>query len=150
MAIGAPRLKGQEMQLLVLDGANRVDEIKAITSQDNESKLEIKQEGFLGEVSDEYDTVYSGEGGSFEFQVHKIKWLTFKARIIAKAKREQPTITFNIVHVWLFANGDSLLRTYLDIAWGAISESAGSRKDYVKVKMQYACSEASEQQNAFI
>lgn len=150
MPIGAPRLKGQEIQILVLDGANRVDEIKAVASFDTESKLEIKQEGFLGETTDEFDMVYSGEGGSFECQIHAAKIAEFKQRVIEKARRIQPTITFNIVYVKLFANGDTTTTTFSDVAFGPITENAASRKDYVKAKFQFACSEAPTQVNAFV
>lgn len=150
MPIGAPRLKGQEIQILVLDGANRVDEIKAIGSFDTESKLELKQEGFLGETTDEFDMVYSGEGGSFEMQIHAAKVANFKQRVIEKARRIQPTITFNIVYVQLFANGDTVTTTFSDVAFGPITENVASRKEYVKAKFQFACSEAPVQVNAFV
>lgn len=150
MPIGAPRLKGQEIQLLVLDGANRVDEIRAVSSLDTESKLELKQDGFLGETTDEFDMVYSGEGGGFEIQIHNAKLANFKQRIIEKARRIQPTITFNIVYVELFANGDSTTTTFTDVSFGPITTNVANRKDYVKAKFTFACSEAPVQVNAFV
>lgn len=150
MSIESPRLRGQEVQLLVLDGANRVEEIKAIGSYDVASKYEIQQDGFIGETTDEYDFIYSGESGSFKFQINSSKWARFKARINAKARRVQPTLTFNIVRVQLFANGSSLTTTYQNVAWGEIAESGGSRRDFVSLNMPFACSDAIDAEDAFL
>lgn len=150
MAIGAPRLRGQEVQLLVLDGANRVEEIKAIGSYDVSSQLEIQQDGFIGETTDEYDFIYSGEKGSFKFQIHNAKWTKFRERIVAKARRIQPTLTFNIVRIQLFADGSSVTSTYVNVAFGEFAESGGSRKDFVSLNLPFACSEVDVLNDAFV
>jgi len=38
--------------------------------------------------------------------------------------------------------------TYIDVKWGAMSTSAGSRTDFVKLKTSFSCSTRANKQNA--
>lgn len=138
-----PRLKGQEMSIRVVDGSEVVDQIDSTASFNDSVKFEIKEDGFLGEVVNRFDTVLNGYSGDMEFQVHDAKWLLFVERVEKKATREDPTITFNIVRTDFFANGSSAVIVYKDVSWGEFGTSVGSRTDFTKVKAPFATGERS-------
>lgn len=150
MAIGL-RLKGQEVSIIVIAGGNVVQEVKAVSNLNDETKLDIKEDGFLGETANEYDQVYNGMSGDFEMQLHRAQWeTTLKQRIINKARRIEPNLVFNVVRIDFYPNGDTVTTTFTDVSWGAIPRTTAARGDFVKVKFAFACSEAPVSVNAFI
>lgn len=141
----APRLLGTDVSIKVMRDGQTVTSINAVGSFGDEAKLEIKQDGFLGEPVDRFDTVHHGYGGDFEFQVNTHQWETdFVASVERRARREEFT-TFNVVRTDRYSNGQSAISTFKEVAWGPFQRTTGSRAEYVKVKGQYACSEKSVQ-----
>jgi hypothetical protein len=136
-----PRLLGTDVSIrLIRDGA-QVASINAVGSFNDEVKLEMKQDGFLGEPVDRFDTIHHGYGGDLEFQVNRHTWQTdFLASIEARARREVFT-TFNLVRTDRYSNGQSAISTYKNVAWGPVPTNVPSRADYVKVKLSFGCSE---------
>lgn len=131
---------------ILQDGA-LVDELQAVGSFNDEVKLEIKEDGFLGEPTNRVDQILNGYGGDLEVQVNSPSYLTFVASVEAKGKREAFPI-FNVVQTQLYANGQTAVITYPDVSWGAIPTSVGGRPEYAKVKLPFACSDRTVQVNA--
>lgn len=136
-----PRLLGTDVSIRIVRDGTLIGSINATASFNDEIKLEMKQDGFLGEPTDRYDTIHHGYGGDMEFQVNRAQYETdFVASVEARARREAFTI-FNVIRTNRYSNGQSVIATYKDVAWGPFQRSTGARADYVKVKTTFGCSE---------
>lgn len=142
-----PRLKGQEVEIRVISGSNLVQTISSIGSFNDNTKFELKEDGFLGEVVNRYDEILNGYGGDFEFQVNDANWYLFQQQIADRATRKNPSLVFNIIRTDFFANGSTAVVTYTDVKWGGMPQSIGSRGDFVKVRAEFATSERKVQIN---
>jgi hypothetical protein len=148
MAAGL-RLRGQEVSIKVTSAGNVVTEVSGnIGSFNNEDGYEIKEDGFLGEKTNRYDQNVTGYSGDFEFQVNKASWGNVGKAIRKKAQREDTTLVFNVIRTNIFADGSTKIDTFADVSWGPISETVGSRADFVKVKMSFKTSDKDEDINA--
>jgi hypothetical protein len=141
------RLKGQEVSFRAIRGGVVVDSIDSVTSFDEDVMMEIKQDGFLGELVNRFDAIFNGFGGNFEFHVHNNLWVGFQRGIIDKAQRLTPDTVYNCIRTDFYPNGDNTIYTYRDVQWGAMPTTVASRGDYVKVKGSFNCSERPEQVN---
>jgi hypothetical protein len=142
------RLKGQEVSIRVIDSGTMVASLDSITSFNEEMKSEIKEDGFLGEVANRFDDIFNGFGGDFEIHVRRSDYVNFQKRVKERQQRKVVTRVFNVVRTDLYPDGTSTVFTYIDVKWGAMSTSAGSRTDFVKMKTSFACSERADKQNA--
>lgn len=136
-----PRLKGQEISVRVLQDGQVIRTLDSISSFNDTVALEIKEDGFLGEPTNRFDEILNGFGGDFEAQTTNANFIDLQLAVIERATRRTPGITFNVVRVDLYPNGDSAIFTYVDVRWGEQPTSIGSRGDYVKFKASFKCSE---------
>lgn len=137
------RLKGQEISVRILQDGVVFRTIDSISSFNESVALEIKEDGFLGEPTNRFDEVLNGFGGDFEAQTTNSNFIQLQLAVIEKATRRTPGITFNVVRVDLYPNGDSNIFTYVDVHWGEQPTSIGGRGDFVKYKASFKCSERS-------
>jgi hypothetical protein len=144
----ASRLKGQEVEIRVVNAGNVVTSIAAIATFNEQVMLETKQDGFLGEVVDRFDDILRGYGFDLEFQVSEAAWIDLQTAIIDRAQRKTPEVTFNVIRTDFYANGDTLIVTYSDVKFGAQPLSIASRGDFVKVKIEGKSSERTIQKNS--
>ncbi len=142
------RLKGQEVSIRTIRGGSVIDSIDSVSVFNQETMMEIKQDGFLGEYVNRFDSIHNGFGGDFEFHVHNGLWVAFERSIIDKAQRNTPDTVYNVIRTDFYPNGDNVIYTYRDVQWGAIPHTVASRGDYVKVKATFNCSERPEQVNS--
>lgn len=142
------RLKGQEVSIRVVDSGTLVASLDSISNFNSEMKSEIKEDGFLGETTNRFDDIHNGYGGDFEIQLRRPDWANFQLRVQARQERKNPNIVFNVVRTDLYPDGTSTVYTYIDVKWGAMTESIGNRADFVKGKCQFACSKRTVKQNA--
>lgn len=142
------RLKGQEVSIrIVRDGV--VDtEIDSISSFNEETALELKEAGYLGETVNRFDEILNGFGGDMEIHVTRANWIALELAVISRARRETVAVVFNVVVTDLYPNGESQLRVYSDVHWGPMPKAVASRGDYVKPKLQFKCSERAVSVNA--
>lgn len=140
-----PRLRGQEAELrLIRDGVPEAT-IVLISSMEETFKLEKKQDGFLGEVTDRYDHLFQGVDGKAEFQVNDNAWMPFQNAIKAQAQRKQPGVVINIIRTDYYANGQTSIITYADCKFGPMPTSVAGRGEFVKVSLDFSCSDRDEQ-----
>ena len=142
------RLKGQEVSIRVVDSGTMVASLDSITSFNEEMKSEIKEDGFLGEVANRFDDIFNGFGGDFEIHIRRSDYVNFQKRVKERQQRKVVTRVFNVVRTDLYPDGTSTVFTYLDVKWGTMSTSAGSRTDFVKMKTSFSCSDRADKQNA--
>lgn len=139
------RARGQEVTVLITRGSVLEAEFTDVLSFNAEDTFELKEQGFLGQKSKKYETIYNGSKFDLEMQLHSTDWWKFKQAVRAKATREQPDLVFNISGLVEFDNGQSALVTFPDVAFGPMPENVPQREDYVKVKLSGACSLPLEQ-----
>lgn len=144
----AQRLKGQEVVIKLVRDSVVVTEISAIGSFNDNVDIEMKQDAFLGEQSDQYDDHFKGYTFDLEFQIADALWVEFQLAVISRASRAQPGLVFNVVRSDLFSNGSSIIYTYQDVKFGAQPTSVASRGDFVKVKLAGGCSNRAVLPNA--
>jgi hypothetical protein len=141
MAAGQ-RVKGQEVVISVISDGQQVANITAIKSFSLEYQTEIKKEGYLGETTDRRDDLFNGVSGDFDLHFGDPDVFVLIDKIQARARRRQPGIKFNILCTLNLPNGQRVRISVPDVYFGPIPVSAGSRSDYVSVKMSFEAQEA--------
>jgi hypothetical protein len=144
------RLLGQDVTVRLIRDGTVVSEITAIGTFDDTMENEIKEENFLGHTASTYSDVFSGYKGNLEFQSARSGWTEFVEAIRSRAQRKDPGIVFNVVRSDIYANGDSTVFVYMDVAWGPAASSIASRKEFAKHKLTFACSERSMTNNQLL
>ena len=138
----AQRIKGQEVEIVMLvDWAPR-ENLAFAQSLDFTFKTEIKEEGFLGETTNRYDTVFNGVEGKTQHQFDNPEPFNIVRLIVNKARSREPGTTFNLRATLKFPSGQKARIVFRDVAFGSLPFSVGSRTDYVKFSMDFSCSEA--------
>jgi len=133
------RLKGQEVSVRVVRGGNVVNSIDSISTFNDQVALELKEEGYLGEVVNRFDEILNGFGGDFEFHVTRGDWNDLVQAIIDRAQRRTPDVQFNVIRTDFYPNGDSVTYTYTNVFWGPVPTAVPSRGDYVRPRMEFRC-----------
>lgn len=144
------RLKGQEVSIRIVAGGVLQASIDSVSSMDDNVKLNLLEQGFLGETANRFDESFDGFGANFEIQMTKADASQLDDAIVAKAKRETPDVVFNMVRTDLYSDGSSNVYTYMDMHWGSIPTTISSRGDYVKKKFSAACTERLRQMNGVV
>ena len=143
-----PRLKGQEVSVRIINNGTVVTEIDSVANLNEATMLEIKEAGYLGETTNRFDEVLNGFGGDLEINITRANWIALELAVIARARRETPDVKFNVVVTDFLPNGETVIKTYLDVAWGEMPKSVPGRGDYVKPKLAFKCSERAVAVNA--
>lgn len=144
------RLLGQDVTVRMVRDGVVVAEITAIGSFDDSTDIETKEEQFLGRVGADFSDVFNGYSGNLEFQSATAGYQDFVDAVVARASRADPGIVFNIVQSEVFANGDSNIFVYHDVAWGAVPKNVSGRKEFVKWKLAFKCTERTSTKNAIL
>jgi len=145
MASNDSRLRGQEVEVRISLNGNLQDTITAIASFEETFKLEKKEDGFLGEVTNRYDHIFNGIDGKCEFQVNSADWMTFQNAVKAQAQRKQPATQINLVRTDYYGSGQTAIITYGNCKFGAMPTSVAGRGEFVKVSLDFSCSDRDEQ-----
>lgn len=139
------RLRGQEAEIRIMRDGVMEASITMFTNMDDTAKFEKKEDGFLGETTNRYDFIFNGYDGKVEFQVHDTDWIKLQNAIKAKAMRKNVNTVINIVRTDYYANGQTAVITYMDLSFGPMPTTIPSRGDFVKVSMDFSCSDRDEQ-----
>lgn len=124
------RIRGQETEvLLILDGTV-LDTITDIRSIEFAFKLEMKEEGYLGELTNRYDEIFNGMRGRIEFHFENDDIFTLITAVLERAKRRTPGTLVNIKTTLNFPNGDRPRVIIPDVKFGEIPINFASRSDY--------------------
>lgn len=142
------RLKGQEVSIKVVSDGVLEAEVNTVATYNDTVKAQIKEQGYLGEVVNRFDDIHDGFGGDMEIHLTNAAWHFFEERVIARQQRRRPGLVFNVVRTDIFPNGSTAVKVYKDVAWGEMPSNVSARGDYVKVKLQFGCSERPLKVNA--
>lgn len=142
------RIKGQEASIRIVQNAVVLATIDSVSAFNNTVLLELKEAGYLGETVNRFDEVLNGFGGDMDMHFTNANWRQLEQAIIARARREQPDLVFNVVRTDFFPNGDTSILTYMNVFWGPIPENIPDRKEYIKAHLEFRCSERPVKLNA--
>ncbi len=131
------RIKGQEVEtLIVVDGVVQ-ENITDIRSFEVAAKLEIKEEGYLGEKTNRYDEIFNGVRGRMELHFENADVFTLIQSVANRAKRRTPGVQINIKATLNFPNGDRSRIQINDVALGELPINFGSRGDYGTLAVEF-------------
>jgi hypothetical protein len=145
MATNDPRLRGQEVEVRIVTNGTLENSITAVATFEETFKLEKKEDAFLGETNNRYDHIFQGIDGRMEFQVNSNDWMIFQNVIKAQAQRKTPGTKINLTRTDYYANGQTSIITYSDCKFGPSPTSVAGRGEFVKVSLDFSCSDRVEQ-----
>jgi hypothetical protein len=132
------RVKGQEVVVQIVADGELLDEITAVSDFSDSTDMEIIAKGYLGEKTNRQDDILNGYSGSLSFDQQSQQWYVLKAKIEARAKREQPDLQFNISKTLFFPGGQTPSVTFVDVKFGKLDEKTGGRNSYLSVTIPWA------------
>lgn len=136
------RLKGQEVEVSMLIDGEPQEALQFARSLEFRFMTQRKEEGYLGETTQRFDTIFNGVQGKLQFHQDRPVPFNIIRAIISKARRREPGTQFNIRSTLSYSNGQRARVVFRDCEFGELPISAGSRQDYVGFELDFACSEA--------
>jgi len=133
----AQRIKGQEVELLLVEDNVPLSSIQDIRSFEMAAQLEILREGYLGETTDRRDSVYRGFRGKMELHYENRDVLDLVRRLIDKARRRTPGVRINAKATFVFPGGERVRMLLKDLSFGEVPISFGSRTDYGTISLDF-------------
>jgi len=137
------RIKGQEVEVIIVEGGQPLNTIRDVRSFDISAQLEILSEGYLGETTDRRDEIYRGFSGSMELNFENPDILDFTRRIVDRARRREPGLVINVKATLQFPSGKRTRVLLKDVFFGEVPMSFGSRSDYGTVSLSFEGSDYS-------
>jgi hypothetical protein len=130
------RVKGQEVQILYVAGGTLQETLTDTVSFEFGPKLELKEQGYLGETTNRHDDIYNGVKFTGKLHCHTQDWFSMQTSIIQRARRQVPSITFNISAVLDFPNGNTPSVLLSDCYFGPQTQQVGGRGEYVTINIE--------------
>lgn len=137
MATAQPRIKGQEVSILVMQNNVPLTTFGDIRSFESEEMLEILREGYLGETTDRRDMVYRGFSGRLEMHIENTTYLTFRQAMVDKARRRTTGVRVNIKATLNFPGQQRVRLILKDVNFGPMPLTVGNRAEYVTVALTF-------------
>jgi len=139
--MASQRIKGQETEVLILVDGSIVETVTDVRSFEVAAKLELKEEGYLGEATNRYDEIFNGVRGRMELHIENDDIFDLWSSIIDRAKRRQPGTQINIKSTLNFPNGDRPRILISDAFFGESPLNFASRGDYGTVGLEFSASD---------
>lgn len=137
--MASPRLKGQEVEaMLIVDGQVK-DTITDIRSFEVAAKLEQKEEGYLGEKTNRYDEIFNGVRGRMELHYENGDVFAFMQQVIDRAKRRTPGTQVNIKASLNYPSGERKRVLLRDVYFGEMPFNFSSRSDFGTLSLDFQC-----------
>lgn len=135
------RIKGQEISLnVVLDGAIQ-DSITDIRNFEVTPKIDILDEQYLGQTTDQFDEIFKGVHGKFDIHFESQDVFLFIQAVVNRARRRTPGTVVNIKATLNFPNGDRPRVALQNVFFADFPITFGSRSDYGQISMEFSASE---------
>lgn len=139
--MGADRIRGQEVEVLLIVDGTVQENITDVRSFEFAGKLEMQEEGYLGESTNRYDEIYNGVRGRMELHFENEEVFNFMTSVIDRAKRRTPGTQVNIKATLSFPNGDRPRILINDASFGEVPVNFASRSDYGTVGLEFQASD---------
>jgi hypothetical protein len=139
----AQRIKGQEVELLVVVNGVPYTSLTDILSFNVTPNFEIKEEEYLGETSKRFDEIFNGVSFDMELHFEDPGVLSFMQVVKDRAERRTPGTTINVKATLNFPNGDRPRIILKDCYFGDMPIGFGGRSDYGTFKIDGKCTDIS-------
>lgn len=139
----AQRVKGQDVEVLIIVGGVAQDTITDIRNFEVVVKLDKLQEGYLGETTDRYDEIFKGCDGSMEMHFENSDVFNLITSVIDRARRRVPGVKVNIKATMNMPNGERPRIVLQDAFFANVPMTFGSRSDYGNIKLDFSTSDYS-------
>lgn len=135
------RLKGQDTTVLMSQsGIGVLSQLDSIQDLELTIKLDLLQEGYLGETTDRYDDIFKGMAGTFTAHMTTAKIYDIVQAIIDRARRRTPGTTFNLKTTLQFPNGERRRAIIDNLFFSEIPNAFPKREEYASIKFTFASS----------
>lgn len=131
------RIKGQEIEILLIVGGVVQDTITDIRSFEVAAKLAMTEEGYLGEKTNRYDEVFNGMRGRIELHFENKDVFDLLTSIVDRAKRRTPGTKINVKATLNFPNGDRPRFLISDVSFGEIPFNFAGRSEYGTMGLEF-------------
>ena len=138
----AQRVKGQEVETIILIDSVPQDSLSYARSIEMTFKTEIKEEGYLGETTQRYDTIFNGLSGKVTYHYDSPDIFNLITAVVDKAKRRTPGTRINVKATINFPSGRRARVVIKDVEFGPLPVSFGGRADYGELQVDFAASDA--------
>ncbi len=101
------------------------------------AKLEIKEEGYLGEKTNRYDEIFNGVRGRLELHFENQDVFSLMTSIIDRAKRRTPGVQINVKATLNFPNGERPRILISNASFGELPFNFPSRGDYGTAGLEF-------------
>lgn len=136
----AGRVKGQNLELILIVDNQPVANVITCKSFEVELKNELLDEGYLGETTQRYDSIFNGAEGKLDLHIENQDALKVAQAIIDKARQRTPGVTFNLKATMNMPNGQRPRMLFPDVEWGALPISFGGRAEYGSLTLNFGVS----------
>lgn len=134
------RLKGQAVEVLISSGNKPLTNLTNIKDFEVTVQQEILSEGYLGQTTEQKDSIFNGIAGNLTIHIDNQDVFKFVSEIVDKARSRTPGLKVNIKATLNFPNGQRPRIMINDVEFGDIPLNFGSRKDYGSVKLTFEAS----------
>ncbi len=135
------RIKGQEVSIFVSGPDGDEDALENIGTLEITINLEVLEEGYLGQVSNEFDDIFNGVSGKIDAHLARASYFALQEKIQNRAQRRSPADEkFNIGARLAFPSGESARVTVEDCKFGPLTMTVGGRKEYVDTPIEFSSS----------
>lgn len=136
------RIKGQETVVTILSDGEFQARIDSIASAEITFELEVLEEGYLGETSNRYDSIFNGMSLSLSGHLTNRQFIQLSQAIVNRAQRRTGAAARIDVGLTLaFPGGDLVTLAIPDVQFGPIPFNDSSRSDYVEFTLEGSSSE---------
>ena len=137
----AQRIKGQDVEVLLIVDSQIIRSITAVKSFEMKAQLEMLDEGYLGEKTNRKDSIYKGVSATIELNFDSPDIFDLFDKVIQKAKRRTPGTKINVKATLNFPNGVRKRVLIPDCEFGELPMSFGSRSDFGSVSLDLSASD---------
>lgn len=136
------RIKGQEIQILVISAGNLLSRITDIQSSELTFELEILEEGYIGKKSNDFDMIFNGVTVKMEAHMSNDQAITLAQAIVDRAQRRTGEgARIDVVHVYQFDDGRVVTITVPNLQFQSVPLNNGGRAEYLSVSFEAKSSE---------
>lgn len=133
----AQRIKGQECNLLLVQDGQPLDTITDVRSFEITAKLDVLEEGYLGETTVRLDEIFKGCKGKITLHFENKDVFDLITSITARARRRTPGLKINAKVTLNFPNGDRPRVQIKNLFFGDIPMNFAGRSDYGEVTLDF-------------
>jgi hypothetical protein len=134
------RIKGQEVEVLLIVNGQVQQTITDVRSFEVTPKFDKLEEGYLGETTDRYDEMFKGVRGAMELHFENQDIFNLVQSVLDRARRRTPGTIVNIKATLRFPNGQRPRVIIQDAFFGDMPINFGSRADYGTLKLDFESS----------